>query len=247
MSCSGSARNVARGLPVLIAVAVSASAWSAPSPSEPSVQDRARVIRPDVRAAMEARHRRLLEDTGVTIVMVTVPRLDRGSIEELALAIGGGRGVGRRAQDRGVALALSVGDREIFVATGYGVEGILPPGRVDALVAASVMPFLRRDDFTAALDNASIAIVRAIADEHGVSPDRREALRVPPDGPPATGPGQVIGVLAGVTLLWLLFRRPELVLALLVSGVGRGSGGFGGGFGGGGFGGFGSGAARRTR
>lgn len=221
----------------------------APPLGDRSVQDLAGVLHPDVAARMEDRHRRVFEATGVAIVVVTVPRLRGVSIEELAVGVGQEWGVGRRREDRGVVIALSVGDREVFIASGYGVEGFLPDGRVGAILDGVVVPFLHRDDFSSGLDNASIAVARAAAEEYGIDLDGDRELRPPPGVEPGAGVRQLVGIGIGLILLWLLFRHPTLLLMLLLGGRGGGfSGGFGGGGGFGGFGGggFGGGGAGRS-
>jgi len=226
-------------VPVLLVVAVSAAAETPlPQAGNVSVHDLAGVIAPDRSAAMEQRHRRLLAATGVAIAVLTVPRLQGETIEELAVRAGQTWGVGQRGKDRGIVIALAVADQRIFVATGYGVEGFLPDGRVGAILDAVAVPYLRRHDFSTALDNLSIALTEASAEALGADLGQRERPRPAPDRPPGGAFGNVIGVLIGLVFLWLLFRHPGLLLAILLSG-GRRGGGFGGGFGGGGGGGFG--------
>jgi len=237
-----------RACAALLALAMLAGAVSvaAETPLPPagnvSVHDLAGVISPDQREAMEQRHRRLLAATGVAIAVLTVPRLENETIEELAVRAGQSWGLGRRGEDRGIVIALAVQDRKVFVATGYGVEGFLPDGRVGAILDAAALPYLRRNDFSTALDNLSIALTEACAEALGANLGQKERPRPSPDGPPGGALGSVFGILLGVIFLWLLFRHPGLLLAILLSGGGRGGGGFGGGgFGGGGFGGFGGG------
>ena len=78
-------------------------------------------------------------------------------------------GVGRKAEDRGVVVALAIEERRVFIATGYGVEGFLPDGRVGSILDQEVVPSLRRDDFSTALTRASAALTAAAAREYGVT------------------------------------------------------------------------------
>lgn len=237
--------KLAKGCRVVLALVILAGAVSvaAETPLPPagnaSVHDLAGVIAPDRSAAMEQRHHRLFVATGVAIAVLTVPRLHDETIEELAVRAGQTWGLGRRGEDRGIVIALAVADQRIFVATGYGVEGFLPDGRVGAILDAVTVPYLRRHDYSTALDNLSIALTEACAEAYGANLGQRERPRPAPDRPPGGAFGNVVGVLIGLIFLWLLFRHPGLLLAILLSGGGRRGGGFGGGFGGGGGGGFG--------
>jgi uncharacterized protein len=211
------------------------------------IYDEAGVLGDATERRLEARHRELLAKTGVAIVVVTVPRLVGETIDELAVRVGQGWGVGRRGQDRGLVVAFARDDRRIHIATGYGTEGYLPDGRVGALLDQYALPPLRAGDPDTALARLSDALVDASAREYGVS------LGGPAPSPPdrtgcGLGGAALLG-LAAIAFLVLSRRHPALALMLFAS-LGRrrgsGHGGFGGGagiggFGGGGFGGGGAG------
>ncbi len=216
-----------------------------------SVYDLAGVISAGDAASMERRHARLREATGVSIVVVTVPRLEDETIDELAVRVGTEWGVGRKGEDRGVVVALAVQDRRVHIATGYGVEGFLTDGRVGAILDGDVVPSLRANDFSGAMLRASAALVGAAAAEYGVSIEGLEARRGGGGGAGqiAIGPGTaLLLLLVLVVVLVIVIKNPWLIW-LFLSGPGRrggfggrGYGGFGGGFGGSsGFGGFGGG------
>jgi len=216
-----------------------------------SVHDLARVLAPGDAATMERLHTELFEKTDVAIVLVTVPSLEGEPIETFAVRVGTEWGVGKADEDRGIVIVLSDEDRRVFVATGYGVEGYLPDGRVGAMIDRA-LPAFRQNDFSTGLRTISSQLVAASADEFGASIDGTMApppLSAQPRTAEPPGPlTLVMGLLVFGGLAYLFIRNPFL-LALLLSGGGRGrgygghrGGGFGGGFGGGtGFGGFGGG------
>ncbi|RMH41677.1 MAG: TPM domain-containing protein [Deltaproteobacteria bacterium] len=229
---------------VALVAAAAAIAWAGaaraatPLPTRDparSVYDTAGVLRPETRRALEALHRELFAKTGVMIVTVTVPRLVDETIEQFAVRVGQTWGVGRKGEDRGIVVALSVEDRRIFIATGYGVEGFLPDGRVGALLDAYVVPHLRRDDFDGGLANASAALARVVARHFGVALDGAIAVREPPRR--RLTPGEIVVIALLLVALGYAFVRHPVLFLMLLSGGGHRGGGFGGGFGGGGGGG----------
>jgi uncharacterized protein len=221
---------------------------SLPPRADRSVHDLAGVISPENAALMERLHRPLFEKTGVAIVVVTVPRLDGEPIEDFAVRVGVEWGAGRKGEDRGIVVALAIEERRVFIATGYGVEGFLPDGKVGGILDQEVLPDLRRGAWSEGMLRASAALVREAAAEYGV--DVEDLARAP--APRASGRGggiaRLIPFLIMAVIVFLIIREPRLLLLLLASGGRRGRGGFrtggfgGGGFGGGtGFGGFGGG------
>jgi len=234
---------------------VSAAATPLPARTDRSIYDAAGVIDDAAEARLENMHRELFSKSGVAIVLVTVPRLENETIDQLAVRVGQGWGVGRKGQDRGLVVAFALEDRKIYVATGYGTEEYLPDGRIGAILDRYAVPSLRLDRFSEGLVALDEALVAASAEQYGVT------VTGAPPPPPRTatdqpGPGSLVFiVLALVVFVWMARRHPRLlgwfVLGNLLGGRrGRGGdddfGGSGGGFGGFGGGGFGGGGAGRS-
>ena len=238
-------------LAVLLAASTAAALAqvSLPPRTDRSVHDLAGVISQEHAALMERLHRALFQKTGVAIVVVTVPRLDGEPIEDFAVRLGKHWGVGRKGEDRGVVVALAIQERRVFIATGYGVEGFLPDGKVGGILDSEVLPSLRRDAWSEGMVRASAALTREAAAEYGVVID--DLAQAPAPRRATRGRGgisRIVPFLILAAIVFLVIREPWLLLMLMGSGGRRGRGGFrtggfgGGGFGGGtGFGGFGGG------
>ena len=227
-----------------------------PPPDDRSVHDFAGVLSPEAVQAMEARHTELFQKTGVSLIVVTVKSLEGEPIDDFAVRVGKEWGAGKKGQDRGIVVALSTGDRRVYIATGYGVEGFLPDGKVGGILDSYVIPELRQNQWSQGLENASAALTAEAAREYNVT---IEGL---PNLPPASrGPrritllGALVPLIFLAILIFVMIKNPTLFWLFMMSGRGRGGrGGFGGfrgggfgssggfgGFGGGGFGGGGAG------
>jgi uncharacterized protein len=245
------ARAIAAGL--LSALAAPAAARVVlPPPGGRSVQDFARVVEPADAQLMERRHRELFDKTGVAIVVVTEPDLEGEPLEDFAVRAGAEWGVGKKGQDRGIVVAFVVEGPHIFVATGYGVEGFLPDGRVGAILDRWAVPALRQGRYSEALRETSATLAAACAAEYHVAIESlgdAAGRALPGMGGPQiqiSPAAALLALLVGIVLLVMLVRHPILFLLLFGRGGYYGGwrgGGFGGGFGGsgGGFGGFGGG------
>jgi uncharacterized protein len=150
---------------------------------------------------------------------------------------------------------LAVGDRKYWTEVGYGLEPILPDGRVGGF-GRDMVPLLRQGDYNSAVWQMVTQIAEVIAQDSHVSLSN---LAQPHGTPRAReGAGQELHLTAGQILALLIvfivlapillrFLGPLFLFSLLSGGMGRGGwagwsgGGFGGG--GGGFGGFGGGAS----
>jgi uncharacterized protein len=152
---------------------------------------------------------------------------------------------GAAGKDNGVVFLVAVHDREMFILTGYGVEGVLPDGKVGEIRDRLAAPAFRRGDYARGIRAATHEIAAIIAAGAGV---RLEAGRVQrrTARPQPTLRSALLPIVVIIIFLVLSSQLP--LWPLLLGGGRRGfggpfRGGFGGGFGGGGggFGGFGGG------
>src|SRR5262245_264517 len=254
-------RIVAAALLALAALtSLSLAQIKLPPRQDRSVHDLAGVLSPDTVQRLEARHTELFQKTGVALVVIIVPSLQGEPVDDFAVRVGKEWGAGTKGQDRGIVFAISTGDRRVFIATGYGVEGYLPDGKVGGIIDDYVVPALKQGDYSKGVDLGSAALCQESAQEYQVTltglpklPARRGLSRG----------GSFLGTLFFIIFIVIFLiiasrgsRRggrggtlPTLLWMLMMSGQGRGRrGGWGGGYGGGGgfggsggFGGFGGG------
>ncbi len=211
------------------------------------LNDYASVVDAESAQKMNALALELKQRTNTEIAVVTIKSLEGSDIDTFAEELFKKWGVGDK-KDRGVLVVLAVEDRRYRTEVGYGLEAILPDGKVGGF-GREMVPYLRQNQYGAALLLNESRIAQTIAQDAGVTltgvPEMARRSRRG-DGPPLW-----------VTLLVLFFIGP-LFLRMLFRGAshrgrgiyyggGFGSGGWGGGGGfgggGGGFGGFGGGSS----
>jgi uncharacterized protein len=160
--------------------------------------------------------------------------------------------IGQKGTDRGLLIFLAVDDHKRQIITGYGLEGILPDGKVGD-IGREMVPDLRANDYDGAVTLAVTEAAQVIAADAKITltDDAPVAERQP------LHHGQSSGKIIFL-IIWLAFFFGSAILRLIFGRRGRllggsgvwwiGSGGGGGGFGGGdsgggggGFGGFGGG------
>ncbi len=223
---------------------------SRPSPSEGLVIDRASLLSASERQALNQRLVAFDDSTSNQIIVVILPSLDGADPGQFATELGQHWGVGQGGKDNGVVFLVSTGDREVFIATGYGLEGAIPDAIAGRIVRNIVVPSFRQGQFYAGISRAVDALMAAAEGEYTAEPSR--------DGPGDGVPFALIVILA-IILLALVWPRvdsdgkggqrrrrsgmPPVIVFPGSFGGGRSRGGGfgGGGFGGGGFGGFGGG------
>jgi uncharacterized protein len=214
-----------------------------------AVNDFANIIDADSAAKMEALAREVLQKTGTAVVVVTMPTI--GENEEYNMYANGlykAWGIGKKGEDKGVLIFLTLKERKIRIETGYGVEGILPDGLVGEIRDKYLKPQLQAGNYGKAFYDTMYALSSYIAKDANVQlsdspaplPSRRD---VRPQQRGVNVAGLIFFLIVAALLLGTRTGRSMLpwILLMFLGGGGRGGGG-GGGFGGG-FGGFGGGGS----
>lgn len=218
------------------------------------VNDFAHVLSGDTTREIESVCEQLDEKAKAQLAVVIVASLQGSDVETYAVDLFKRWGIGNKSTNRGVLILVAIQDRRYRVEVGYGLEPILPDGRVGSFGREAV-PYLKSGDYNNAVLLLSTRVADAIATEAHVQislPER--AAPTAPEASPQTGisPGS-LGIVLLVIIFILVFTplRRLLFWWLLFGGGGGWSGGSsrggwagGGGFGsGGGFGGFGGGSS----
>jgi uncharacterized protein len=213
---------------------------SLPQPTD-YVSDYAHVLSPEAIARLDSICAQLDHSAAnAQLAVVTVHDLDGDDAADYADQLETKWKMGRKGSDRGALVLLAVADRKYRIEVGYGLEGILPDGKVGDIGRAMV-PDLRAEDYDGAMTLAVGEVAQVIADDAKVTLTDTQPEPVSQPERHSAHLGNVIFLL----ILLVLFGGGSLLRMLFGFGLfcGRwGGGGWrGGGYGGGGFGGGGSG------
>jgi uncharacterized protein len=250
---------------VLAAVCVSAEPIASLRPTN-YVNDFAGVLDASTQAKLNSLCQQVDQRAQAQIAVVTVKSLDGQEMVSYAVALYQKWGIGAKGKDRGVVILVATQDRKFGASVGYGLEPILPDGKVGGF-RREAAPYLTKGDYASGLSLMTSLIADVIAADAGVTLDNQMQRPPRPRSAPSGGlsPFVIILILIFIVIpiLGAIFRgggRPGggggsgllsgLLWSMLFSnmggGRGYGGGGFGGGFGGGGggggFGGFGGGS-----
>ncbi|MFP9115788.1 TPM domain-containing protein [Flavobacterium sp. RHBU_3] len=230
-----------------------------------SVYDYASLFSATEKTQLEEKLVRYSDTTSTQIVVATVTDLKGDSAERVAPEWAQTWGIGQKDKDNGIFILVSRDDRDMYIATGYGVQGRLTAGQVGTIIRQYIVPEFKTGDYYSGIDKGTDAIFKAL---NGKFKGERKQ----------SGDGGFLGfipfiIILIIIILAIVFRNrgggsggnrgfggPDLTDILILSSLGRGSrggsgwsggssggwsggGGFGGGFGGGGFSGGGAGGS----
>jgi uncharacterized protein len=215
-----------------------------PQPTD-YVSDFAHVLSPQAIARLDSLCSQLdHSQTNAKVAVVTVRTLDGVDPAEYATALEDKWKMGKKSVDRNVLVLLAVDDHKRRIEIGYGLEGILPDGKVGD-IGREMVSNLRANDFDGAVILAVDEIAQVIAADAKVTLEDEPALATQQPARPQFNTGKLI-LLIIILIFFGGFHLLRFLLGFGLFGGFRGGpwiggGGFGGGGGGGGsgFGGFG--------
>jgi uncharacterized protein len=134
------------------------------------VTDMPGTLRADTIARLNATIGEFERTNGAEMAVVVIRSLDGLSIEEASVKLFELWEIGKESNDSGLLLLWSTGDRRVRVEVGYGLEGVLPDGKVGAILDARVIPKFKSGEF----DEGLLAGVDAL-----LSAARNEPMELP--------------------------------------------------------------------
>jgi uncharacterized protein len=187
------------------------------------------------------------DSTSTQIVIVTVKDLGGASAFDYAVTLGRKWKVGQEGKNNGIVLLLSRAEHEIFISTGYGMEGAITDALSGKIIRSLMLPQFRNGRFFDGLRDGVGAIMLAASGEF-------QADDIPDDQSDGRGVPLSALIFIGFIVYSIVsslgrrhgggkgghYRRNSSLLPIILWSAlgGGGRGGFGGGgFGGGGFGG----------
>jgi uncharacterized protein len=192
---------------VLLVAAVAAVAGAAPMEVpflSGRVNDQAGLLSDSFESELEQRLRKLEEDTGAQVAVLTVPSLDGEPIEDLSIRVVDAWKLGREGVDDGVLILIARDERRMRIEVGYGLEGAITDAQAGRIVDGLMAPRFREGDFDGGVSDAVDAISSAI---------RGEGLDLPERQPAPTMPD------FGTLIFFLIFGLPFINAALATRGA----------------------------
>ena len=134
-----------------------------------AVSDFASIIDPQTRRTLINLIQELQEKTGAEIAVVTVETTQPLTTFDYALKIFETWKPGAKDKDNGVVFLVASKDRKMFVTTGYGVEGMLPDGKVGAIRDQYIVPAFKHGSYSQGILAGTQAMATEIAQGYGVT------------------------------------------------------------------------------
>ncbi len=229
-----------------------------PEPMQPPrlVNDFTNLLSKSEAESLESKLLDFNNQTSTQIFVVTVPSLNGYEPNQFTTQLAEKWKIGVKGKDNGVLILVkpkTVEEKgQVYIAVGYGLEGVLTDLQANQIVDIEMIPRFRSNDYAGGIDAAANVIMKITAGEFTADQYLNKKGSSKKSNP-------ILGLIIMAILLSVIFGGRSkmnrhnsiggnLPLLLLLGMMGRGNGGSfggfssGGGFGGGGFGGGGGGS-----
>lgn len=211
---------------LLLAISIPAAAIDVPRLTG-HINDTAGIISAQMELRIEQALSEFERSDSTQLVVLTIPSLEGGSLEDYSLRVAEAWGVGQKDKDNGALLLIARDEHKVRIEVGYGLEGRLTDLLSGRIIDNEIVPRFKTGDFDGGVAAGLAAMIEAVRGEYqGTGATRKQRRKNP------------FGLLA-----LLLFGGPFLLSILggqsrrgryRRGGFWIGGGGLGGGFGGGG-------------
>ena len=199
---------------------------------------------------------------GSQIAVLMIPTTQPEDIAEYGIKVADLWQIGRNKVDDGIILIIAKDDRKLRLEVGYGLEGVVPDAVAKRIIAETITPYFKNNDYAGGIDAGISQIIRLI-DGENLPPPKQETVKVDNGGlfMMVLFGGMIVGFIlsaiigrvmggllaglgsAGLATVLFGFSLGVIIIGLMIffivgirqrgGGWTNGGGGFGGGMGGG--------------
>jgi uncharacterized protein len=226
-----------------------------PAKATTLVSDFAHILSDEQRGLLEQKLVAFNDSTSTQIAVVIMQSTGNYEIADYSVQLFNQWKIGQEKKNNGVLMLVAVGDRKVWITTGFGIEGVLPDALCKRIIETDIVPQFRQEDYYAGIDAGTTAMMKIVSGEFTADSYMKKQKDRPPFFPFVMFfIIFIIIIISRIGRVSRYARRNNLAFwaawALLNAAANRsrgswggfsGGGGFGGG--GGGFGGFGGGSS----
>lgn len=129
------------------------------------VNDFAGILSIQERTEFETALGQFEKETGNEIVIVIVPNLQEATVEDFSVRLFEKWKIGKKGNDNGLLILISMEERKSRIETGYGLEPVITDGLAGEILDTQLIPHFRSGAYADGLRNSASFIMKKIRGE----------------------------------------------------------------------------------
>ncbi|MFN3782912.1 MAG: TPM domain-containing protein [Spirosomataceae bacterium] len=106
------------------------------------------------------------DTTSTQLTVVIVPTIGDYDMNTFAVELGRAWGVGQKGKNNGLILLWSTGEKKVYIATGYGLEGALPDAYAKRIINNDIIPAFKEGRFYDGINKGVDSIISYLKGEY---------------------------------------------------------------------------------
>jgi uncharacterized protein len=127
------------------------------------VTDAANILTAEEEVRLSDRLARYEARTKHQMVIATTPSLNGARVDDVGTCLGNRWGIGRKGQDDGIVILIAPNERQMRIATGFGMEKLLTDDKALEVIE-QMTPHFKRGDYAGGLATGVEAIAARTGD-----------------------------------------------------------------------------------
>lgn len=115
------------------------------------VVDEAHILSPSDKQALEQKLRSIYRRGLAQAAVVIVPTTNGEDIFDYSMKVADRWKLGRQDTDNGLLMVVAINDRNLYILTGYGLEGTLPDAITKRIISDDITPYFKQGDYASGI------------------------------------------------------------------------------------------------
>lgn len=111
------------------------------------VVDQANILNPQQKLRLETQLQDIYRQGLAQAAVVIVPTTNGIPIFDYALQVAEKWQLGEADTDDGLLILVAVNDRDMYILSGYGLEGVLPDAALNRIIRENITPYFKQNDY----------------------------------------------------------------------------------------------------
>ncbi|WP_201588063.1 TPM domain-containing protein [Psychrobacter jeotgali] len=115
------------------------------------VVDQANILNPQEKLRLESQLQGIYRQGLAQAAVVIVPTTNGVPIFDYSLQVAEEWGLGEADTDDGLLILVAVNDRNMYIQSGYGLEGVLPDAALNRIIREDITPYFKQNDYASGI------------------------------------------------------------------------------------------------
>ncbi len=172
-----------RKLLLIVFLFITAHSFAVEYPKRPDpprlVNDFTNTLSPNEKEQLERKLVAFNDSTSTQIAVVIMQSLDGYPASEYAVQLAEQWGIGQKKTNNGALLLVSMDNHQLFIAPGYGLEGVMPDALCKRIIENDIKPYFKEQQYYQGIEKGTNQMIALVKGEYKATPSKKNGNNIP--------------------------------------------------------------------